>query len=67
MTLGAGFGEGDTSPIAEIREQESARATLGVGIGDGNNLFVAISATRKGRGDTDMMTFQTKVGEGDSV
>ena len=66
-TLGAGLGEGDTSSIAEVREQESARATLCAGIGDANNLFVAISATRKGRCDKDMMTFRTKVGESDLV
>ena len=65
-TLGAGIGEGDTSSVAEVREQVSARATLGAGMGDSNNFFVAVSATRKRRGDKDL-NFRTKFGESDSV
>ena len=62
----AEIGDGDTSAIADVREQVSARATIGAGKGDSINLFVAVSATRKGRGDKDL-NFRTKFGESDSV
>ena len=60
-TLGAGFGKGDTSSIAEFREPAKGGATQGADFSDANTSTIVISATRKGRGDKDMMAFRSEV------